>query len=506
MSLSATLAGRYKIKPIRVTAGGKIYHTQPLQILVREIDQVSVPRGDKFIFVTIGVKPQSLYITETYTATLTIGIRQVLIDNSAVRMDLFRQVLDQRASEFSIFPGQDPKERRTETWIADSHGARHKYELLTLERRFRADEVGHQTVGPVFVKAKYPTKLRRNRYGTLEVAATARETDRAEAIHIEVLGPPEEGRPLDFAGAIGRYTMAVTARPNTVEQGQPVTLSIAIRGTPLQGLPGPDLKAQPELSSRFDFSADELVGDVQRNAKVFRRAIFPKQAGEQTIPPLRWSYFNPKTKRYATLTSKPIPLSVTAAPESNATISLTDETEVDQDETTLTRVVGGIRPNYSDIDLLLAGQTGGLTTGSWAALALAPAFYITITLVSRRRDKHRADAGFARRRRARRHAMGLLAKAAANDTAIARLHACGTALTTYLSDRFSLGAGAVTPMEAGELLRDLGVEASLAEHVVRFLETCDAACYATDAGMTEMVEHATDDVGRWISQIERAAR
>ena len=307
MSLTALKEGVYTLGPISVVADGTTYKTEPVTIHVRKTDTTSTPKGDRFIFTEIGVEPRSLYLTETYVAKLTIGIREVQIGRRVYKVDWLRTLANNQ-SQLSVF--RDADWSQGESSLTDSRGMRHQYNMFYATKAVRAEEVGAASVGPVFLKIDYPTEVRSVFLGRSEITQSQRETARADAVTVQVKGPPEEDRPSNYTGAIGRFTMSVTAKPTRVEQGQPVTLSVAIRGAPLEGVAGPDLARHPELASRFDYTADELVGDREGNAKVFRRAIFPKQIGEQTIPSISWSYFDPRRKRYFTLTSNPISINV----------------------------------------------------------------------------------------------------------------------------------------------------------------------------------------------------
>lgn len=505
MSLTAVKEGTYTLGPITVVADGTKFQADPVTIVVRKTDSDTGQRGDRFIFAEIEVHPRSLYVTETFTASLSIGIRKVEIDGQLLNIDLLRQVLDQGRSQLSVFPGGDL--RRSSPWLPDSNGERHRYEIFSITRQIRAEEIGETLVGPVFLKAKYPTRVRRGFFGGYEVTRSRRETSRADAIAVEVRGPPKEGRPAGYAGALGWFTMDVTAKPTRVQQGQPVTLSVAIRGAPLEGVAGPDLASHPELASRFDFTTDELVGDSDGKAKVFRRAIFPRQVGDQTIPPISWSYFDPREERYVTLTSDPISISVDPpSPTTTTTIAAINESRTELNGTNLTVLTGGIQPNFVDPDAVLAHQPFTLT-GPWiASLVCSPLVWLVVALATRHRARLRKDRGFARRRRARREANAAIGRSARGSDTVARLHMLSEALTRYLSDRFDLPSATLTPKEVHGLLAKKGLDDAVVRDVVGFLEACDAARYAPGAIEDLSVSQASANVRAWIRLIEGGTR
>jgi hypothetical protein len=502
LRLTARKEGTYTLGPISVVGEASTYQTAPVKITVQKKQVASQSEQDQFVFVRMSVEPRSLYVTQSFTATLVIGIRKVEIDGRVVDMENLLQSVDGSASQLSIF---GTRFSSSELTMADSAGQRHQYVLFKSTREVRAEEVGPMPVGPVFLKVNYPTSLRRGFFGGMEIARSRKETARADAITVEVKGPPEQGRPADFTGAIGQFTMQVEVKPTRVEQGRPVTLSVAIQGAPLEGLAGPDLTKQAELASRFDFATDELTGDIENRAKVFRRAIFPKQHGEQTVPPIAWSYFDPRSERYVSLASKPIPLVVDPASPGSVALSPGEMDASERTGAALKVVQGGISPNYVDPGLVLADTSLGLSTsGTVAALALPPLFCLTMTLTVRHRSRLKGDVRYARRRRAKRHAQGLIDRALRDGDPEGRLAALSHAMTSYLADRFCLPPGAVTPDEVRTLLATSGMDAATADQIAGFLESCDATRYAPGATGTLSPSQAAANVRDWITRIERS--
>lgn len=499
LQVIAKKPGRFLIGPVSVKSGGKVYKTKPVAIVVRELGVTSKSRGDRFIYAEIEVKPRSLYVTEPFVATLTIGIRNVIIRGRKIDLDLLK-IIDARQSQLSVFASR--RFTPTPDRLTDSTGQKHDYTIYHATVRLRAEKVGTKTIGPVFLKAGYPTEVRRS-FLSNRVSRSRRETARADAVGIEVKGPPLANRPPSFQGALGRYTMRVAAKPNRVEQGRPVTLTIAIRGRPLEGVAGPNLAQHPELTSRFEFSRNELVGDLEGTTKTFSVAIFPKQQGEQTIPPISWSYFDPNIEQFVTRTSNPMPLTVDPPSATSTTINLANENESLQNGETLTLLTGGISPNYVDPTAVLASQVFVFSSVWSTALLFPPLFWLGATIIAWRRERFRADSGLARRRRAVRNAQPLIQSALHGSDATERWASLAAAMTGYLADRFNLPPGTLTPDDARSLLESHTVETQLAHELVSFLTAADAARYAPSELDNAAVRQATEDVRRWIKQLER---
>ncbi|MBI4718948.1 MAG: BatD family protein [Planctomycetes bacterium] len=502
LRLTALKEGTYALGPLKVVADGQTLESNVVKVVVKAADPAG-SRSDQYLFAEIEVSPTSVYVSQAYTATLTFGIRKVVIDGRTYPLDLLNDVLVQRDSQLSVFAGGSVT--KTETRLSDAAGQSHVYEVYKVTQEIRADQVGEARVGPVFLRANYPTRLSRGFFNSLEVAAARKESARAEAVTVTVKAPPNEGRPADYAGAIGRYTLTVEAKPVHLALGEPITLAIAIRGAPLEGVAGPALSRQPELVSRFDFTADELVGDMEGGAKVFRRAIFPKQAGTQTVPPLSWSFFDSQAERYVTLTSEPITITVSAPDSSGTLVGSLRPLEAQEGATELRPLTGGVSPNYVDPELVLADQS--LSMGpAWAvSLAAPPLAYLGLFVLVRRRERLRRDPGLARRQQALRTAQARIRLAERNGQPAVRLQSLSQALTGYVCDRCNLPPGALTAQEVRGVLGTLGVGDDVVREIGSFLDECDAAVYAAGASGAVPADAAAR-VQRWLTHLERCTR
>ena len=135
------------------------------------------------------------------------------------------------------------------------------------------------------------------------------------ASSLKVLSLPTQGRPRDFGGAVGDFQVTSETSATHVAAGDPLTLRLRISGvgnfdrvdsTMFEHLD--HWKTYPPKSS---FKATDPAGN--RGEKVFEQPLIAAVAGEQSIPPLEFSYFNPQTQRYERARTQPIQVSVSAS-------------------------------------------------------------------------------------------------------------------------------------------------------------------------------------------------
>ena len=135
-----------------------------------------------------------------------------------------------------------------------------------------------------------------------------------EAMTVEPL--PAAGRPVDFTRAVGRFEVEASASPARVMAGDPITLKMKLSGSgnfdfaASEMLPNGD--GWKTYAPKSNFQADDSAGF--QGIKTFEQVIVPEDPGVREIPALRFSFFNPETRRYETRTTQPIAVSVAGAP------------------------------------------------------------------------------------------------------------------------------------------------------------------------------------------------
>ena len=130
-----------------------------------------------------------------------------------------------------------------------------------------------------------------------------------EPIIVEILPLPEEGRPLNFKGDVGNYDITAEVDKNKVEESQPVSLKIKIKGEGnIKTISSPvfpdvdDVKIYDSGISENIQKTDYIV----QGEKIFEKVIIPKKPGDFTIGPIVYSYFNPEEKKYIVKKINPI--------------------------------------------------------------------------------------------------------------------------------------------------------------------------------------------------------
>jgi len=323
------------------------------------------------------------------------------------------------------------------------------------------------------------------------------------AVTIRVRDLPEQGRPPEFKGAVGRFTMEVTTDRKQARVNDAVALRIRVEGQGnINTLGAPALpeiqdfkRYEPKVEESMQAKGGTLVG-----AKTWEYVLIPLAPGEQVIPPVRFAFFDPLTAQYRLLENDPIRLSVAKGDLAEVPVQgAPDRTEIP--------VLGS--------DIRYIKQAAGRIVDEGAipyafrgflALLLAPlALNVSLLLIIRRRAALSGSEAAVRRRRAGRAARKRLRRARthlAHDQSGQFYQEMATALTFYLADKAGVSASGLTYDRVEEILSVRGVEPEMGQRFRRCLEVCDFARFAPASSGKEEMERAFAEAGKVIEELE----
>ncbi len=176
-------------------------------------------------------------------------------------------------------------------------------------------------VHPGLRRALFPQRAGTLTISAPEVSVGMRRRVGGRATTVEVLPLPSEGRPAGFsANNVGLYTIAAKVDRAKVKQGEPFTLTITIAGT--GNIRVIDPGAWPELDGlrRYDPKVEThaSVGAQLGGDQVYEFLIIPERAGALQVPVHSFSFFDPATARYQTVSTQPIEIMVAGDPNAAA--------------------------------------------------------------------------------------------------------------------------------------------------------------------------------------------
>ena len=131
---------------------------------------------------------------------------------------------------------------------------------------------------------------------------------------IQVQNLPDEGKPLDFTGAVGDFTFDVLANKNVLKSNETAQIKVQVKGTGnLKLFEIPKIIAPSELEVYTPEHKEQVstaLGGL-RGGISDTYTVVPEYKGKYKIPAVSFSYFSVKDKKYATIKSTPIFIEVT---------------------------------------------------------------------------------------------------------------------------------------------------------------------------------------------------
>lgn len=155
-------------------------------------------------------------------------------------------------------------------------------------------------------------------------------TKSSKRITLKVLPLPTEGKPSSFSGAVGSYQMHVQADTNSAVANQPFSLKIKFEGegnAKMIDLPPIQWPVGLEV---FDTKTESKFFKDGLSFKEFEVLLVAKQPGDLLIPKIEFSFFNPKLKKYVTVNSDEIKMSVAEGGASPSQVTATSNQQKTQ--------------------------------------------------------------------------------------------------------------------------------------------------------------------------------
>jgi hypothetical protein len=325
---------------------------------------------------------------------------------------------------------------------------------------------------------------------------------KTEPMKIRVRSLPENGRPEDFSGAVGSFTLKASLDRREAGVNDAVALSATIEGEGfLRSVAAPRLEApadlkvfDPEVRSASRASRGRII-----NTKTWEWILVPLTPGEIQLPEIRFSYFDPDSGTYRVANQPIEPLVVRRSDRPGDAPLAHGDIQVQR------RDLAFIKP--------LRGQLRATSPrvhqrGLFLTLASLPLVWVPVlVLVGRHRAKLQQNLGLARARKAGARARRRLRAAGRHAPSAegASFHEeVARALVEYVADRFNRSAAGLTYELADELLASKGLDAELRRGFRSCLEACDFARFVPASGADERRAEVLAEANRLIDQLEKA--
>ncbi len=306
--------GEFTIPGLEFSVDGGVVRTQPLALTV-----VEDMKGEELGVFTMRASKPKVVEGQPFTIEMTFGWDDALKD----RINWSNLSLPW----WSHLPGAIENEATPSAagnaqpnFALNTNDAIHADELQPGQVRGRPFRLFH------LVRTFTPTRSGKLEFPTswLEFARVEESSDffarrrekvesyfvKCEPLMIEVVELPEAGRPADFGGAIGNFSVRASATPRDVDAGDSIKLKVEWTGSG-----NLEFFSVPEPGRSDAFNGFKIYGKTETKSANLRSVTYdiaPKSAEVKQIPQIVLPVFDPEGGRYTSVSTDPITINVRA--------------------------------------------------------------------------------------------------------------------------------------------------------------------------------------------------
>lgn len=483
-----TKEGTLYIEPAMIKVKGRKYQSQRIAIEVGKAIEVQgggtsmaqsnpMAAAKENIHLVSEVSNRSPYIGEPITIAYKIYFRMNIGKAMVSQMPKFDSFWTQVYTENDM--PENTSDNR-EYYKDELYNVVTYYKVLLIPQK-----EGKFTINPLSINMLAEVGTGQYDYWGDEITRTAQLTVSSQAETITVRPLPQQGRPADFSGAVGQFTMNASLSKPEVNTGESSTLSIDIKGTGNISqikLPEPEIPSEIERYDPKVQSSSSLTATTLKGYQSEQFILIPRVKGTYAIPKIEFSYFNPGTGKYVTLSSAQMTLKATGEgviqtprQPSAAPTTAAEKTDVNY----LNNDIGFI---HLTSKLEPSGKKAFYEKGWFAFLLILPIILVPAALGRRiyvsSVDRNSPLAKAKRAAAMARKRLGRAKKALDKGDYQSFYREMETALYSFILDKLKINRADASIERIRERLLYLGARSETADELINALESSNMARYA----------------------------
>ena len=500
--LSPTKRGKFTIKQAEITVNGEVYKTTPVEVTVTAaVDKAAdgtttaAAQAQENIHLVAEISKGSPYLNEAFTLVYKLYVaEQTSVSN-------WREI---DSPKYTDFWSQSVDEKQFKVYNGEYQGEPYRYVILrkTVLYPLKSGKLNIEPLS-LSITVEVPTN-KRDIFGR-RLTQNTNITVSAKNRTINVKPLPADGKPANFTGAVGDFDFEVSTNKQELEATEAFEISVEAKGN--GNLKYFDLP-EPKFPSTLEVYEPENADKVRTNlsgmsgTKRNKYTVVPQYKGKYPIPPISFSYFNPRTARYETSTSDEIVVEVMSGPvDERATASNPGITGPGKQQV----IAADKQFEFvkSDGNLVSTKKTAFFKSTKFWLLFLGPFVCIPLALLIRRRNEKAAgDVHGNRIRKADKLARKFLGTAKKNMGDQKEFYiAMERALHNYLKAKLNIQTSEMSKDRITRLLKEREVEEQTAIEFISLLESCEFARYTPSSDVAMQQDY--DKAVRVISTIDK---
>lgn len=326
---------------------------------------------------------------------------------------------------------------------------------------------------------------------------------KSKPIKITVLPHPTP-KPDDYNGAVGNLDMVVDVSANEVKANEAINIKVKISGkgninlveAPAINFPSDFEIYDPKVNDQTSTTTNGVSG-----SKEFDFLVIPRNKGTYKLDPITFSYFNPATKKYKTITSDPININILKGEAGSENMVYTGNKEE-------IKVLGNdIRYIHTkDIKTINANETFYGSMAFYFLLFLAPILFVIAFIFRNRIRVAQSDVVGMRSKKANKIATKLLSAAnqsLAGNNKSEFYENVSKALFGYIGDKLNIAPSELNQNNIKDKLIAINASELTTQALIETIELCDMARFAPVAVSEQEVYIKAENI---INQIEQEVK
>ena len=474
--------GAFSIASASIKIGGKFIKSEPVKVIV--LDPVEIPKNpndpnyvaQQNIHLVAEISKANPYVGEG----IYVEYRLYVSENVSVYDTSISE-----APKYNGFWNQDIKVNGFPVKMGKYNGENYRYIVLQ-KALLIPTKTGKLSVDPMRMDIVIGVPSgRADFFGNAITKNIRREFASTKKI-IRPKSLPLEGKPANFAGAVGDFNFSVALSKDILKANETSQVQVKISGKgnlKLFELPTVETPAelemyQPERKERVRVNASGLSGAVTDTY-----TVVPLYKGKYKIPSISFSYFNPKEKKYKTIATEDFFVDVQEGKE----LITVDTSFVIKQEVVSTGK--NFRYIATKTNFITAKKIDFFKSNLFYVLFLLPLIAIPIgVFIGKKNEERSNDIMGNKARKAEKLAKKYLSKAQKQlGKKEAFYEALERALHNYLKAKLGVETAEISKERITEILKGKNVEATAIHQFIEVLKNSDFARY-TPFTATEMKE------------------
>lgn len=475
-TLSPTAKGTFTIQQASIVIGGETYKSLAKEVEVtsavdKPSDQMTADDvADENLHLVAEISKTNPYLNEAITVIYKLYVSpNISVSNY--------QPLDNPT--YNNFWSQDIKVSALSAQNGTYKGKPYRYVILKRVVLY-PQKAGELDIEPLSLDVTVDVPTGRRDFFGQRMYAQTNKTVSAGNRTITVKELPVANKPANFNGAVGDFDFSVSTSKTSLNASESLQATIEVSGKgnlKLFKLPELELPSalevyEPEFTEGVRTTLAGMQGKVSN-----QYTIVPSFRGKYPIAPLSFSFFNPATEKYTTLTSDEIVINVLEGP-----LSATSGTGVSSNSIKQSVVASGNQFNFIKLTPNLTSKSTSYFFGSTSFYLwlFCPLLLIPIAIAFRKkRDAIASDVVGNKIRKANKLARKYLSAARKElgnkDSFYVALE---RALHNYLKAKLKIETSEFSKDKITELLSKKQIDDSTVNSFISLLKNCEAARYS----------------------------